>query len=53
MGDSEKEMEALAAWPRRRRGACLGLPGGTGFPDPSPSRPGSCLESNPAGKETL
>ncbi len=21
MGDSEKEMEALAAWPRRRRGA--------------------------------
>lgn len=53
MGDFEKEMEALAAWPRHRPGTRLGLPGGTGFPYPSPSRPGQRLESNPAGKETL
>ena len=51
MGDSEKEMEALAAWPRRRPGARLGLPGGTGLPYPAPNRPGQRLESNPAGKE--
>lgn len=51
MGDFEKEMEALAAWPRHRPGTRLGLPGGTGFPYPAPSRPGQRLESNPAGKK--
>ena len=51
MGDFEKEMEALAAWPRHRPGTRLGLPGGTGLPYPAPNRPGQRLESNPAGKK--
>ena len=35
MGDFEKEMEALAAWPRHRPGTRLGLPGRNGLPVPS------------------
>ena len=51
MGDSEKEMEALAAWPRCRPGARLGLPGGTGLPYPAPNRPGQRMERKKEGKK--